>query len=1317
MSQKKKPAKKKIAKTKNAAKKPAAKSRTKKVGMSEPVSSKAGKQPRQNADERRLMERTLHMNETVYQQIMDSMTDSLTILNAYGTILFANSQAAHNLSGLAPSTIIGRNISRFVPQAQAENLVEKYRRVIATNKPLVQEVMVTLKGVDRWFINTLQPISSGTSNIPLLLSTSRDITGRKLREANLIESEEKFRSIYNNIGIGVALIGQGMEVLSLNPQMQQWFPHINLEQHSLCYRSFNTPPRDTPCNYCPTLHTLKDGKVHTAVTDTPTPDGIRHYQIISSPLMAADGSISAAIEMVEDITDRKRATDALSESQTLLMTQLQNSPDIVMVLDRQYRYISLNKVVFSNNTVENLIGENAITVLPEHVRAMVQNEINTCFSTNTVRTFEHEAGIGQWALARVVPLPSLGQTDRVMIISTDITERKMAEHALKESEARFRELFENAADAIFLADMDTGVIVDANRAASVLMAMPHEKIIGLHQSHLHPPKKITYSKAAFHQHKVAAAQSMPAHPVEHAIVRPDGTEVPIEILASEVTFKGQRCLMGTFRNLTERKKAEEKLLTSESRLKESQRTAKIGNWSWDVVNNTLDWSEEAFRRFDTDPATFTPTVQYYVDRIHPDDRASIQKAIQDSLENDSPYHIQPRITNENGRKWVLEGFGFVERDANGKPLRFAGTVQDITDRVRSEDTLRRSERALSEAQRIAHIGSLEFDVPLRTARFSSELMRILDLDPSAPTPSFEEFQRFVHPDDRSAFLSSCERVFQQGVPFYIDYRLQLPSGILKHVQCIGKPYATPDSQSITFHATIQDITDRKRAEEKIRQNEEFIRNILDTVDEGFIVIDRDYRILTANKAYCKQVEKPCEEVISKHCHEVSHQLYKPCFEEGEDCAAWHVFETGIPHSTTHQHRDARGGIVYVETKGYPIKDSSGVVTSVIETINNITERHLLEEERLKTQKLESIGTLAGGIAHDFNNLLQGVFGYISMAKLTFDQRDKSLEMLEQAEKALHQSVNLTTQLLTFSKGGKPVKKRMTLKPVIENAVKFALSGSRSEYRITSDPDLWQVEADGGQLGQVIQNIVLNADQAMPLGGSVAIIARNLPASDELRPPNLAQRDYVLISIQDNGVGISEQYLGKIFDPYFTTKEKGSGLGLATSYSIIRNHDGMVEVRSEIGKGTTFRIYLPASAAVAAKMISAAVPLGTRIGRILVMDDEVMIRKVAGELLKALGHTPSFADKGETALDAYQKARESGQPFDIVILDLTIRGGMGGEDALKKLLELDPGVKAVVSSGYSDDASFTNYQEQGFKAFLKKPYNIVELQNTLNALLV
>ena len=390
---------------------------------------------------------------------------------------------------------------------------------------------------------------------------------------------------------------------------------------------------------------------------------------------------------------------------------------------------------------------------------------------------------------------------------------------------------------------------------------------------------------------------------------------------------------------------------------------------------------------------------------------------------------------------------------------------------------------------------------------------------------------------------------------------------------------------------------------------------------------------------------------------------------------------------------------------------------MIETINNITEKYLLEEERLKTQKLESIGILAGGIAHDFNNLLQGVFGYISMAKMTHDDKEKSLAMLNQAEEALHMTVNLTTQLLTFSKGGKPVKKLIRLEPTIENALKFALSGSNTDYHLDIAPDLWNVEADAGQLAQVIQNIVLNANEAMAGRGTITVTVRNLDIHKNTNHRLPKGGSFVRIDIQDIGTGISEQHLAKIFDPYFTTKQKGSGLGLATSYSIIRNHGGVIEVSSELNKGPTFTIYLPAAKGVEMEARATSAPtVEAKKGRILIMDDEDLVRYIASEMLVSIGHEVQSAGDGEKAIELFRDARESGKPFDLLILDLTVKGGMGGEETIQKILEIDPDVKAVVSSGYADSTIVANYEKFGFSGFLNKPYQINALKDCINKLM-
>lgn len=638
---------------------------------------------------------------------------------------------------------------------------------------------------------------------------------------------------------------------------------------------------------------------------------------------------------------------------------------------------------------------------------------------------------------------------------------------------------------------------------------------------------------------------------------------------------------------------------------------------------------------------------------------------------------------------------------------------EIVNRQKAEETTRRTQQKYQAVIETTNTGFVVLDKNGAVLDANQEYVRLTG------HTALDEIKgmavtKWTAEEDRQRNAGEIKKCLELGFVRNLEIHYVDSNGLLTPIEINAT--AVEDADGVKIVAMCRDITERNQAEEKIRRSEQFIRKILDTVDEGFIVIDRDFRILTANKAYVNQVGGIADEIIGRRCHEVSHRTDRPCFEEGEECAVRQVFETGEPHTAIHRHTDPRGDILFVETKAFPVIDSSGVVTSVIETVNNVTEKHLLEEERLKTQKLESIGTLAGGIAHDFNNLLQGVFGYISMARITHDQKDCSLSMLEQAEQALHLSVNLATQLLTFSKGGKPVKRRIKLQPVIENSVKFALSGSIVNHRITLDDDLWPAEADEGQISQVIQNIVLNADQAMPTGGTISVNVKNVYAPSKGVPLSLAAGKYVEITIADTGIGIPGQYLPKIFDPYFTTKEKGSGLGLATSYSIIKNHGGLIDVKSELGSGTTFVVYIPAINEEENQEALSLTSAAARAGKILVMDDEEAIRNIAGIMIKSLGHEVELAENGDEAVARYREAMSSGRPFEIVILDLTIRGGKGGKETLQDLLELDPGVTAVVSSGYSEDTVVSEYRSHGFRGCLAKPYKIDTLKDTLNGLL-
>ncbi len=507
-----------------------------------------------------------------------------------------------------------------------------------------------------------------------------------------------------------------------------------------------------------------------------------------------------------------------------------------------------------------------------------------------------------------------------------------------------------------------------------------------------------------------------------------------------------------------------------------------------------------------------------------------------------------------------------------------------------------------------------------------------------------------------------------------------------------------------FVRTFTDITDRKQAENELRESELRFRTLAEATFEG-ICVSHKGQIDDCNDQFGMILGYGRSELVGLNIAD----LIPPEMRQAVMLNIIAMQDSHLEHEMVRKD----GTICFVEARGKNIAFESQQVR--ITSIRDITERKHLEEQLRQSQKIEAIGTLAGGIAHDFNNLLQGVFGYISIAKLNASN-DNSIAALEQAEKALLMSANLTTQLLTFSRGGSPVKKNISLRSVIENSVRFALSGSCADYGIKLDEELWQVEADEGQIGQVIQNIVLNADQAMPMGGTILIEAKNVQALKNGLPHLPEEGKFVEISIRDNGTGISDEYLPKIFDPYFTTKAKGSGLGLATCYSIIKNHGGVIHVSSKVGSGAIFDVYLPAIRAEKAVPQPPKLSQFVRKGKILLMDDEEMVRGIAGKMIEVIGHEVEFAEHGEAAIGKYEAAMESGKPFDIVILDLTIRGGIGGRETIARLLAVNPDIRAIVSSGYSEDAIMSDYLGYGFSARLTKPYMLEELSDVLNNLL-
>lgn len=401
----------------------------------------------------------------------------------------------------------------------------------------------------------------------------------------------------------------------------------------------------------------------------------------------------------------------------------------------------------------------------------------------------------------------------------------------------------------------------------------------------------------------------------------------------------------------------------------------------------------------------------------------------------------------------------------------------------------------------------------------------------------------------------------------------------------------------------------------------------------------------------------------------------------------------------------------------PISGPGGSVTGVVIVLRDMTELIRVEEEREKMLRLESIGLLAGGIAHDYNNILTAILGNISGSLLYIEAKGPAYDMLTEAEKAIMRARHLTTQLLTFSKGGAPVKKSSRIQDIIRETSRFALSGSRSRVEFDLPENLPPVLIDEAQISQVIQNIVINADHAMPNGGVVAIRASydtgSYPGADGEKPG-----PFMKISIADTGVGIKKEDLAHIFDPYFTTKQKGSGLGLTGALFIVKKHDGSIDVQSEPGVGTTVTMYLPVRKE---NQKGPDIPSMTHdnqvSGTVLLMDDEEPILDVMEKLLTKKGFIVSTARDGREAVEIYKKSLEKGQRFDVVIMDLTIPGGMGGKETIRELLAIDPHVTAVASSGYSNDPIMSEFSSYGFSAILPKPYNIRDLVELVRSIIL
>jgi PAS domain S-box-containing protein len=675
-----------------------------------------------------------------------------------------------------------------------------------------------------------------------------------------------------------------------------------------------------------------------------------------------------------------------------------------------------------------------------------------------------------------------------------------------------------------------------------------------------------------------------------------------------------------------------------------------------------------------------------------------------TLQNEEQLIFKTQHNRADGSKREVEVYSNLIQ-IEGKNLLYS-LVHDITDRVITEKKLLKSEYQLSRAELIARLGHWELD--LNSKSFSASLGAHEIYGVPEGDMDMATIQDIPVKEDRPFMNKALSDLIAGNAPYDLEFDIIRPSDQNRSTIHSTAQY---DKETNTVFGVIHDVTRFKRAQEEIDVERERLRVTLQSIGDGVITTDNNGRIQMMNQvaerltgwSNSEAHMKPLPEVF-KIVNEYSRQ---PCPNPVElVLTSKSIIE--LANHTMLITKDGRELII--ADSGAPIKDNKGEIIGTILVFRDTTEKQRTQDRIIRAEKLESLGVLAGGIAHDFNNLLAGIFGYMELAQLE-NTNEKVREYLDQSVKVYKRTVDLTKQLLTFSKGNILNRKIGNLSSVIQDAANFALSGSIVTCDIWIEDNLYLCSYDENQIGQVMDNLLINAKQAMPDGGTIKIKAENLTL-DSQKNLNLPKGHYVGVSIKDSGPGIPTDLIPRIFDPFFSTKQMGSGLGLATCFSILEKHDGAIDVYSN-KNGTTFTFYIPAAQGFLEKSDPSIQNQLLAGGKILIMDDEPSIRMILGEYLRTIGFEVTEVSRGEELLETLKTADKQGDQYKAAILDLTIPGGMGGVATVKEIKKNGYTFPVFATSGYSEDSVISDPERYGFTDSLSKPFKMKELSQLLS----
>jgi two-component system, cell cycle sensor histidine kinase and response regulator CckA len=891
--------------------------------------------------------------------------------------------------------------------------------------------------------------------------------------------------------------------------------------------------------------------------------------------------------------------------------------------------------------------------------------------------------------------------------TADVVERLDAQTALKESNELFALFMRHSPIFAFIKEVRQGQsrVLQASENYYEMIGIPGSLMNGRTMEELFPPEfaaKMTADDCAVVSDGSVLRQ-------EEELNGRTYTTIKFPIVQG-----GKRLLAGYTIDISERKQIENALRESEQKYKTLHESAGLGiaYYSTDAV--AISYNRVAAANLDGLPEDFNGKS---IDEILPPEEAQFyRKRIEKAITADAPITYEDTIELPSGSKAFLSTFTRI-LNADNSVSGVQVISQEITERKNAEEALRASEQLIEGMLNAIPACVFWKDRDLVFLGCNKAFARDAGFDDATDVIGKNDFQ-MSWKDQAEAYRANDNEVINGGcAKLLIEEPHTSASGDVLTVLTSKVPLRGASGEITGVLGTYMDITAHRNAEEALRQNEEKLkasegkyRKLIESAPEAIYVIE-DEKVVFANGNAMEMLGYTREELLGMPMEAINHPD-----DWGEALKRYRERAKGrsLAESVT-RHVTKTGDAIWVECVGERIEWEGK--PAVLYFSSNVTERKNGERDRQKyeqylqqAQKLESLGILAGGIAHDFNNILMGVFGFTDLARREVKDEVVS-EYLSQAMESMERAKALTQQLLTFSKGGTPVRKKVSLSALVRETCLFSLHGSNVSCTFDLPSDLWSCNVDRNQIAQVIQNLMINSIQAMPMGGTITVSADNTVVQ-EGESPTLKSGSYVHLSIQDQGIGISEEMLPRVFDPFFTTKTQGHGLGLATSYSIVNRHEGAISVQSTLGRGTTFHIHLPACGEPGAENAPPS-PVGhTGTGRILVMDDDEPVRRLIARMLHSFGYTVVCRENGTDTLETFVEETKNNRPFVAMILDLTIPGGMGGKEVAEKIRALDKGIPLFVSSGYAGDPIVAHPLDYGFNASISKPYRIAELMEVL-----